>query len=284
VRAVAAHDRIGPTAHYTAYVWHRLGFPHADLFATKTGALLYWAFRGTAEWMTVLSPRVPSMLSFLEYRHLLLDNQLSRLQPDCIVEVGAGLSRRGITWAADHGTRYVEIDLPAMISEKRRRIDRAPEAIRSAAKSNLALVAADVTAEGFSATLTHHIEGAKRPVVIAEGLISYLEMDDRRKLLEAVTTAFGRGEGGSFLCDLHTKDAQKRVATAMRVLKLATRTVTRGRGTRPPFDDLDHVRSFFTKAGFSALERLDARDHVADVPRLSKLHSPAHIMLGRVEV
>ena len=26
---MSGHERIGPTAHYTAYVWHRLGLPHA---------------------------------------------------------------------------------------------------------------------------------------------------------------------------------------------------------------------------------------------------------------
>jgi len=281
---VAAHDRVGPTAHYTAYVWHRLGFPHAELFATKTGAALYWSFRSIAEWINVLSPRFPSMLEFLEYRHLLIDNQLLRLEPDCVVEVGAGLSRRGVTWAVDRNTRYVEIDLPAMIAEKRRRIDKAPQAVREAARERLALVIADVTSDDFADTLAHHIEGARKPVVIAEGLISYLEMDGRRTLFKAVTTAFRRGTGGFFLCDLHTKDAQKRVATAMRVLKLATRTVTRGQGTRSPFDDLDHVRRFFAETGFTEVERIEARDHIDDVPRLAKLHSPAHVMLGRVEV
>jgi O-methyltransferase involved in polyketide biosynthesis len=284
VRSVPANDRIGPTAHYTAYVWHRLGFPHADLFSTRTGAALYWAFRGAAEWINVLSPGFPSMLGFLEYRHLLIDNQLSRLRPDCVVEVGAGLSRRGVTWAVDLGTPYIEVDLPAMIALKRRRIDEAPQAVQDAARQRLALVTADVTADGFDDLLFQHIEGAERPVVIAEGLVSYLEMDGRRKLFEAVTVAFRRGAGGHFLCDLHTKDAQKQVATAMRVLKLATRTITRGQGTRPPFEDLEHVRGFFEETGFAAVERIEAKDHVEDVPRLAKLHSPAHVMLGRVEV
>jgi O-methyltransferase involved in polyketide biosynthesis len=282
VRPVAAHDRIGPTAHYTAYVWHRLGFPYAELFASKTGAVFYWSFRALAEWVNLLSPRFPSMLEFLEYRHLLIDNQLLRLEPDCVVEVGAGLSRRGATWAVDHGTRYVEVDLPAMIALKQRRIDEAPRAVREAARERLTLATADVTSDDFADTLFQHIDSAKKPVVIAEGLISYLDMDGRRKLFEAVTTAFSRGMGGVFLCDLHTRDAQKRVATAMRVLKLATRTITRGQGTRPPFDDLEHVRRFFAETGFSEVERIEAEDHVNDVPRLAKLHSPAHVMLGRV--
>ena len=42
--------RIGPTAHYTGYVWQRLGMPHAELFSTKTGAVLYLGFFALGEW------------------------------------------------------------------------------------------------------------------------------------------------------------------------------------------------------------------------------------------
>ena len=40
------HHKIGPTAHVTAYAWHQLGLPYANLFATREGATMYWAFRG----------------------------------------------------------------------------------------------------------------------------------------------------------------------------------------------------------------------------------------------
>ena len=55
--------KIGPTAHYTAYVWHRLGMPHAGHFVTPTGRRLFWVFRGTLEWTAALSPTMPHLRS-----------------------------------------------------------------------------------------------------------------------------------------------------------------------------------------------------------------------------
>ena len=96
------HEQIGPTAHYTAYAWHRLGLPYAQYFVTPTGAALYWGFRMTGEWAMDLSPRVPNMLEYLGYRHLMIESALKRIEPDTVVEIGAGLSRRGTTWALRH--------------------------------------------------------------------------------------------------------------------------------------------------------------------------------------
>jgi hypothetical protein len=43
------HERIGPTAHYTADVWRVAGFERAELFSTWQGAALYWGFFAAGE-------------------------------------------------------------------------------------------------------------------------------------------------------------------------------------------------------------------------------------------
>src|SRR5512134_2286550 len=128
-------ERIGPTAHYTAYVWHRAGLPHAEHFATRQGAVLYWGFFALGEWATRLSPRVPSMRQYLEYRHRLIDAVVARQQPGCVLELGAGLTRRAVTWAADRGVPAIELDLPAMAAVKRERLRQAPAALRERLRS-----------------------------------------------------------------------------------------------------------------------------------------------------
>lgn len=111
-------ERIGPTAHYTAYVWRRLGLPHAEHLATRQGAVLYWGFFALGEWATRLSPSVPSMREFLEYRHRLIDAVVDEWRPGCVVELGAGLTPRAVRWAADRGVPGIELDLPAMARAK----------------------------------------------------------------------------------------------------------------------------------------------------------------------
>ena len=45
---------IGLTAHYTAYVWHRLRLPNAEHFSTMKGAFLFWASRLVVEWTSLV--------------------------------------------------------------------------------------------------------------------------------------------------------------------------------------------------------------------------------------
>jgi O-methyltransferase involved in polyketide biosynthesis len=274
----ADHERIGPTAHYTAYVWYRLGLPHADVFATRRGATLYWGFLLAGEWMTRLSPRVPSMRSYLEYRHRLIEAVLHGLLPDRLVDLGAGLSRRGITWAADRGVHSIDVDLPAMAAAKRRALADVPTR-RSA---RLRVVDDDVLSPGFEERLSVLLAGAVRPVVTAEGLLSYFDPPDRLRLLSTVARALRRGAGGSFVCDVHTAEDQARVGRAAQVLRLAIRTITRRRRALDPFPTRAALHDAFIEAGFDEASIVDARDHEKSVPQLRGLHSPALIVHARV--
>ena len=72
--------RIAPTAHYTAYIWHRLGLPYAELFVTPEGRRLFWTFRLAGEWIAAASPSLPSMVQYLELRHRVIDHTPQRSQ------------------------------------------------------------------------------------------------------------------------------------------------------------------------------------------------------------
>ncbi len=282
-RRVSEHaERIGPTAHYTAYVWRRLGLPHAEHFSTRRGAALYWGFFALGEWMTRLSARVPSMQELLEYRHRIIDNVVERLEPGCVVELGAGLTRRAITWAADRGVAALELDLPPMAAIKRRRLAALPDPLRRRLGAH-AVHDADVLAPGFSTQLAGWLEGHARPVVVAEGLLGYFGLPARRGLLRAVAQALREIGGGYLVCDLHTADAQAQVGWPMLVLRGATRTLTRRGRAQEPFTDLAAVRRAFEHAGFDRCREERPEDHVAEVPQLARLRSPAHVIVGVVE-
>jgi O-methyltransferase involved in polyketide biosynthesis len=282
---MADYARIGPTAHVTAYAWHRLGMPYGDLFTTREGARMYWIFRGTVDWTTRWLP-VPSLLEFLEFRHRLMEAQLERLEPDRIVELGAGLSRRGITWALDRQIPYVEIDLPHMSAAKRAMIERGPGRVRRAVESkDLELRSTNILAPGFADELSSLLAGAKRPVVISEGMLPYFPFPDAEKLLRNIVAGLrSTGVTGYYLTDLQRADRERKFGPAPQVLRQAINLVTRGQGADRPFRDLEHVDRFFALAGFDAGEELRPRDFVEAEPRLRDLRSPTSIWLARVDV
>ncbi len=279
--ATADAERIGPTAHYTGYVWKRLGLPHADLFATRTGAVLYWGFFALGEWTTRLSPGVPSMRQYLEYRHRLIDAVVDELRPDPIVEIGAGLTRRAVTWAADRETNAIEFDLPAMTRLKREALDRAPVQLRARLIGRHRVLDADLLQPAFVEAFVSAVGQGARPVVIAEGVLSYFDPDGRARLLAHVAEGLRRVGGGTLVCDCHTAQAQAEVGVAAKVLRTAIRTVTRRKRALDPFADRDALHRGFAEAGFDATQVVEAADYVSRDSRLRGLHSPAHVVVAR---
>lgn len=266
-------EKIGPTAHYTAYTWKRLGLPYADLFATDTGALLFWGFRLAGEWAAVVLPGVPSMAEYLGLRHRLIDAEIERIAPDRIVELGAGLSRRGVTWAADHATSYVEVDLPHMIGEKREALRHAPPELQARLLTRLRHEPRDVLSPELGAWLAGILQGAARPLVVAEGLLGYFAEDERLRVARSVRDALAAAGGGTFLCDLRAREGGARVAAAASVLRAGIRLATRGRGAGKDFASHAAIRAFFGAAGFDAAEPVDP----SAVPELAHVVSPARI-------
>ncbi len=277
------HHKIGPTAHVTAYAWYQLGLPYGDLFTTREGATMYWAFRGATEagirWF-----KFPSLLEFLEFRHRMIEAQLDLLEPDRIVELGAGLSRRGITWVLDRGVRYTEVDLPHMTAAKRGMLERGPgRVLRALRDGELELRSTDIFAPGFSAELGELLAGAKRPVVISEGMIDYFELRERETLLESIAKALrSTGVGGHYLTDTHRADRERNFGPGPAVVRTAIKLATKGQGPAEPFRNLEQVERTFALAGFDEARELRPKELAEREPRLKRIKSPTSVYLAKV--
>ncbi|MCB9661992.1 MAG: class I SAM-dependent methyltransferase [Sandaracinaceae bacterium] len=256
--------KIAPTAHYTAYAWHVLGLPYAEHFATPLGRRLFRAY-GLLELPSKLRGRPSKLLRTLHNRHALIDAELERLNPDMVVELGAGLSRRGLTFALDHGVRYVELDLPAVAAFKRRVLeDHVPASLLARAGERLRVLDADILAPGFRDELAKHLAGAERPVVVAEGVVGYFEAAQRHAILSSIRGALPHT--GALLTDLRVRQGQ---AASTRVLRLGILIATRGRGAAPSFADRKEVLAMLHGAGFTDVAELPAleRDVLSTVWR-----------------
>lgn len=270
---------IAPTAHYTAHVWQRLGLPYASVFATKEGARLFWGLRLLGEWVTLLTPGVPTMVEYLAQRHLLIEAALDDLGPDRIVELGAGLSRRGVTWAVDRSVPYLEVDLPHMVRAKQSALDlHLPPRLRADVRARLELASFDVLGADFPDWLTARFGAARRPVVVAEGLVGYFAPEERARLATGIARALAGVGGGAFVCDLRSNEGGRAIARARHGLELGIKLVTRGRGSRADFASADEVRSFFARAGFRDAAPIEP----TRVPRVAQIPSPARIWVARV--
>ena len=267
-------EKIAPTAHYTAYVWHRLGFPNSQIFVTSLGRTMFWSFRFAGEGLMTWMPFAPSMTQYLEYRHRSFESVVEDERPDVVVELGAGLSRRGVTWAS-RGVRYIEVDLPHMVRAKRQIIaERADRSLLEAIRGNLEHISLDILSEGFAEELGRLLEGAERPVVMTEGVLTYFSPPSRAQLARAVATAlYGLG---AFVGEIRV--AQRSAAAgALAALRGGIALVTAGRGAGEDAPSHEAAREGFLDAGFTSVEPVD----VSRWPRLAEQPNPACVWVCR---
>lgn len=118
---IFAGDRIGPTAHYTGYVWARNGLSHPELSTTE-GRVLFESLQPV-----MLASRglgSATLEAYLLARHRAIDARLEQAidagAVTQVIEVAAGLSPRGWRFVNRYEHLvYVEADLPDMAARKR---------------------------------------------------------------------------------------------------------------------------------------------------------------------
>lgn len=255
--------KISPTAYYTAQIWADLGYPHADLFATRRGRLLTLAYRALERLAGSPGDRA-LLLRTLKNRHSTLDAAVLAEHPDRVIELGAGLSPRTITLAVDHELDCVDVDLPAMLARKRQLLARHPNLTVALAR-RWRSEPLDVTAPDLADRLHTILVGATHPVIVAEGLIGYFADPIKQHIITAVHTALANR--GAFLADVRIAGLAPQ---GTRTLRLGIRLLTRNRGASPGFPDETSVLALWRAAGFTHAELLPLRD-TADPPVMSRI-------------
>ncbi|MEW6776262.1 MAG: hypothetical protein AB1405_08210 [Bdellovibrionota bacterium] len=196
-KPLRGNPRIAPTAHYTAQAWVKDGFPNAELFDTLTGRTLYRIVRATTTlWGPLLPDHIRYHEQYLFIRHHVYEERLRQVNPDFVLEVGAGLSPRGLTFARERpGMTYVEADLPHMVAEKRRRLGN------TSLPPNYHLTTIDLLGNGLGLSIKP--KQGQKLLAITEGVTDYLTMEEKKAAWRNLSSFLREGGGGTYLCEIH---------------------------------------------------------------------------------
>lgn len=195
-------SRISNTAHYTGYTWVKAGLAPAQ-WATRRGRVFHAALEPAAR---VLSPWIGGMTleRMLLDRHALIDRLLfdaiATRGVRTVVEIAAGLSARGLRTLERYGSvRYVDLDLPAMVS-RRKSLHAA-----SGARVLPEIDAVDALAASGPLALSSVLERLRveGPVVfVVEGLLNYFSPEQAQSVIAGCARA-ARARGGGLITDGH---------------------------------------------------------------------------------
>jgi O-methyltransferase involved in polyketide biosynthesis len=269
---IFTRDRIGPTAHYTGYVWARNGLSHPEL-ATTEGRILFDLLQPAMLASGALGG--PTLEEYLLARHRAIDALLERaIERDGVgqvIEVAAGLSPRGWRFAQRYGERlvYVEADLPEMAERKRTALERMGSlGERHRVREVDALRDDDDpgSLQAVLAELDEHLGLA----IITEGLLGYLPPDAVQGMWRRFATGLGRFSTGRYISDVHMGGA---VTPAVRAFRVLLSGFVRGR-VYLHFEGPDEAVAGLRDAGFAQAEVRPAGDigEVAGEPNSRLAH------------
>lgn len=193
----AGNPRVSPTAWATAHVWARAGFEGAARFDTPRGTRLMGALRAlTFAAGPLLPPPVRHLEEGLIARHHAFEDRLAQLAPRVVLEVGAGLSARGLARAAaDPALTWIEGDLPQVVAFKRGLLgaDTPP---------NYHLVPIDLLGEGVALP----VPAPPGLVVLVEGVVDYLDHAEKARAFRNLADLLRAAGGGTWLLELNPLD------------------------------------------------------------------------------
>ena len=260
-------ERISPTAHYTGYVWFAHGQSH-QAFATGTGRALYQALHVPN--VAARAVGWPSLEGMLLARHRLIDLRLQQAieagEISQVIEIAAGLSPRGWRFRERYGDRitYVEADLPGMVQNKKRILDRLGGETRHHHTAQIDALA-DAGPTSIEA-LCDGLDAARGTAIITEGLINYFARDAVIGMWRRFAHALARFPRGIYLSDIILRDASS--GAFANAFKLLLEVFVRG-AVHTPFDDTADTEACLESAGLEGVV-LDPRDFAFELPDLER--------------
>jgi O-methyltransferase involved in polyketide biosynthesis len=261
------------TALYTSQTWQWGGLSCAQLFATPESKRVFDATNAVLDAMRLFKPNVAPLRQSLLHRHLMIDHLLRASGCRRVIELAAGLSRRGAAFTTDPDMHYTELDLPPMIRRKRELLERTPEGREVLGRPGLRLVEGDVGAVELDA-----FAAPGEPVfVIAEGLLMYLAADARQALFAKVWRLAASREL-TFVFDLVPTSEEPAPGRMGRVLEKLMKQFTGGRGFERDVRTRDQMVAELRAAGFDEVEVMTSRE-VAEAWALPRPDQPTTMVV-----
>jgi O-methyltransferase involved in polyketide biosynthesis len=240
------------TALYTSGAWSWGKLANAELVLHPRAPGVFSAVNATLAMTRPFAREAPLKIALL-HRHVLIDALLEESRAPRVLELAAGLSRRGITFSESR--EYVEVDRPHVVEAKRALLERTDAGRAALARSTFRMIGADVTDTPLDELAPPNGEPL---FVIAEGLMMYLDADAQRALARRVAERLAKG-GGTFVFDLVPPCEQPPPGAVGRALEWTMKQFTGGKAFAKDARTRDDIAGDLRACGFARVEAVEPR-------------------------
>lgn len=180
-------ESIIPTALHTAYPLIYTDIPYANEIYE---ALCEYGFPDNLK---------NDKLTFeIEARYVLIDKFLKESEITQVLELACGFTSRGLNFCQQNADFvYVELDLPKVIKEKKSILNK----VVGNLPNNLYFVEGNALNKDDINKALKHFDLSKPIAVINQGLMRYLDFDEKRTLTRIVYDVISRNNGIWLTCD-----------------------------------------------------------------------------------
>ncbi|MFX0029620.1 MAG: hypothetical protein ACFE8B_10450 [Candidatus Hermodarchaeota archaeon] len=241
-------------------------------FAKETADLI-WGIKSIESTQDKLSSLGFLMrLLHFEKRYLSIDKALYAMDAKNIIELSSGYSFRGLTICEDPRVFYIDTDLPEIIESKKEIL---LELINFCdyPTNNLFLQALNVlNRAAFTETIDRFPAG---PVVIVnEGLLVYLDEDQKRRVCTIIHDILREKRGYWITADIYIKrETQDSIINGFYDQK-GKRFIAEHQVEENKFEDFEAAENFFKDYGFNIFRKIDipssqlsSRKFLGNLPR-----------------
>lgn len=250
---MTARGDLSVTALYTCETWGWGNLDGAELLVSPEGRRVFDATNAVLALARPFQRDARSLKHALLHRHVILDHLVRASGARRVLELAAGLSRRGAAFTVDPDLLYTEVDLAPVLARKRALLSRTDAGRRVLARENLRLVDRDVVTE----PLGDLVEPGEPLVILAEGLLVYLVPDAQRALFRAARALLARAGGGTLAFDLVPACEAPPPGAAGRALGWMMRRFTGGRTFEHDARTRDDLVAELHSAGFDRVETIE---------------------------
>lgn len=244
--------RIAPTAYFTAQAWVQEGYDCAGYFDTMEGRLLFNSAKLLMPFAGLLGPGVRHHLDYLRIRHAVYEERLRQLDPEIVVEIGAGLSPRGLSFSRKNpGMTYVEGDLSHMVAAKRRALRKVNP------PPNYHIGTLDLLGSGFVSGIPVPIVSGSRVVAVTEGVTDYLNMAEKRQAWSNIAGMLRQSGEGHYLFEVYARELFTAYAGTARVVTALLGTFVGADFDGRLFDTIEDARAMVKSCGFASVDVLE---------------------------
>ncbi len=183
----SSFESIIPTALHTAYPLIYTNIPYANEI-----------YKALCEYGFPDELKNDKLCFEIEARYVLIDKFLKKSGITQVLELACGFTSRGLNFCKQNSDYvYVELDLPKVIKEKRSILNK----VASPLPNNLYFVDGNALNKDDINKCLKYFDLSKPIAVINQGLMRYLDFDEKRTLTKIVYELISKNNGIWLTCD-----------------------------------------------------------------------------------